>query len=249
EKLSKAGHCDAMIVLLIIATDQTKLAVMCGGQKAYPVYMWLACISTSDRRKPSKRAGALVGYLPVEPFDDIENDEERRHLKAELVHRSMERILAPLREALENRIEMWCPDGRLRRVFLRIAAHTADWREQNLQSCTSEGSCPICKAKYHGQGNLDQAAELRQREETLGALRNYFAHKWVAELKVLNLKPVWPWWGDIPDVNLATCFTLDLLHQLHQGIFKTHLLRWLRYLVGDKKLDDRLVSGVHFAHP
>ncbi|KAG9080740.1 hypothetical protein FRC06_006204, partial [Ceratobasidium sp. 370] len=242
EKMSKAGRRDATIVPLIIATDQTKLAVMCGGQKAYPVYAWLANISKRDRRKPSKKAGALIGYLPVEPFDDIEDDNERRRLKAELVHRAMERILAPLREASEKGIEMWCPDGRLRRVYLRIAAHTADWPEQNLQSCTSEGSCPICKAKWHGRGDLDDPAELREREETLGALRNYFAHKRVAELRALNLKPVWPWWGDIPEVNLATCFTPDLLHQLHQGVFKTHLLRWLRHLVGDKKLDERLAA-------
>ncbi|KAG9079690.1 hypothetical protein FS749_008310 [Ceratobasidium sp. UAMH 11750] len=242
EKMSKAGRRDATIVPLIIATDQTKLAVMCGGQKAYPVYAWLANTSKRYRRKPNKRAGALIGYLPVEPFDDIEDDNERRRLKAELVHRAMEKILEPLRKASEEGIEMWCPDGRLRRVYLRIAAHTADWPEQNLQSCTSEGSCPICKAKYHERGDLDNAAELREREETLGALRNYFAHKRVAELRALNLKPVWPWWGDIPEVNLATCFTPDLLHQLHQGVFKTHLLRWIRHLVGDKKLDERLAA-------
>ncbi|KAG9079264.1 hypothetical protein FS749_008660 [Ceratobasidium sp. UAMH 11750] len=242
EKLAKEGHRDATIVPLILATDQTMLSVMCGGQKAYPLYMSLANSSKRRRRKKKKKGTAVAGYLPVDAFEDIENNEERRRLKADLVHRSMGRILEPLREASKNGIEMWCPDGRLRRVFPRIAAYVADWPEQNLQSCTSEGSCPICKTKYAGRGDLDQQAELRDCEETLGVLRGYFAQKRVAELRALSLKPVWPWWGDIPELNLATCFMLDLLHQVHQGIFKTHLLRWLRHLVGDKKLDERLAA-------
>ncbi|KAG9093020.1 hypothetical protein FS749_015247 [Ceratobasidium sp. UAMH 11750] len=185
---------------------------------------------------------ALLGFLPVDPFDDIEDDDERRRLKANLVHRAMEKMLAPLRKASKEGVEMWCPDGRLRRVYPRMAAYTADWPEQNLQSCTSEGSCPICTTSFAGRGNPDQPANNHEQEETLSALRKYFAKKNVADMRALHLKPVWPWWGDLPDVNLATCFTPDLLHQVYQGMFKTHLLRWLKHLVGPKVLDERLIS-------
>ncbi|KAG9124259.1 hypothetical protein FRC07_012232, partial [Ceratobasidium sp. 392] len=212
EKLAKEGKHNATVLPIIIATDQTNLSIMCGGQKAYPVYISLANVSKGWRRKPSKRAMALLGYLPVEAFEDIKNDDERRRLQAELIHCSLEKMLAPLRKASANGVEMWCPDGRLRRTT------------------------------YKGRGDLDQEADLREREETLGVLRSYFVKKSVAELRPLNLKPVWPWWGDIPEVNLATCFTPDLLHQLYQGVFKTHLVKWLRHLVGDKKLDERLMA-------
>ncbi|KAG8742571.1 hypothetical protein FRC10_001236, partial [Ceratobasidium sp. 414] len=242
QKLADAGKRDATIVPLIISTDQTKLAVMCGGQKAYPVYVGFGNTAKDWRRKPNKKAMALLGYLPVDPFDDIENDDERRRLKADLVHRAMEKMLAPLRKASEEGVEMWCPDGRLRRVYPRVAAYTADWPEQNLQSCTSEGSCPICTTSFAGRGDPNEQAEEREREETLSALRKYFAQKNIADLRALHLKPVWPWWGDLPDVNLATCFTPDLLHQVYQGMFKTHLLRWLKFLVGPKVLDERLIS-------
>lgn len=35
---ARLGLSDATIAALIVATDQTELSVMCGGQKAYPVY-------------------------------------------------------------------------------------------------------------------------------------------------------------------------------------------------------------------
>jgi hypothetical protein len=48
---SKKGA--ATIASLILATDQTCLSVMCGGQKAYPVYATLGNIKKDIRRKPS----------------------------------------------------------------------------------------------------------------------------------------------------------------------------------------------------
>ncbi|KAG8780267.1 hypothetical protein FRC12_023265 [Ceratobasidium sp. 428] len=244
ENLRKKGHRDATIIPLIFASDPTTVAIMCGGQKVYPVYAAPANITKGSRRKINRRAMSLVGYLPVDAFEDIENDDERRRLKAELIHRAMDKIMAPLEKVWESGVEMWCSDGRLRRVFPRIAAYIADFPEQSLQSCTSEGSCPMCKTKYAGRGKDVDPIALRDKEETTGLLRAYFAqpHRNVAELAPLSLKPVWPWWGDLPDFNLPTCFTPDLLHQVHQGIFKTHLLRWLKHLVGAKKMDERFVS-------
>jgi hypothetical protein len=98
--------------------------------------------------KPSKHGMYLLGYLPVDAFEDIPDDNERWRLKAELVHHAMEKMLSLLRTASEQGVEMWCPDGRLHHVFPHVAAYTADWPKQNLQCCTSEGGCPICKATH-----------------------------------------------------------------------------------------------------
>ncbi|KAF8600368.1 hypothetical protein BDV93DRAFT_418149, partial [Ceratobasidium sp. AG-I] len=232
----------ATIVPLILATDQTMLSIMCGGQAAYPVYLTLGNISKHWRRKPSKRTMVLLGYLPVEAFEDVEDDEERRRMKADLIHRSMEKMVEPLKEASEEGVEMSCPDGRLRCVYPRIAAYLADWPEQNLMACTSIGSCPVCSTKRAGRGDIDKQAPLRDREETLGVIRSYFKTRDARELQGLGLKPVWPWWGDLPHVNLATCITPDLLHQLYQGIFKSHLVHWLKHLVGADELDERFAA-------
>ncbi|KAG8732610.1 hypothetical protein FRC11_012268 [Ceratobasidium sp. 423] len=242
EKLIERGYRNGTIAPVIIATDQTTLSVMCGGQKAYPVYVSFGNLDKEWRRKPSKHGTYLLGYLPVDAFEDIPDDKERRRLKADLVHRAMEKMLEPLREASEQGVEVWCPDGRLRRVYPRVAAYTADWPEQNLQCCTSEGGCPVCKTSHADRGNLGDEAELREREETLNALRTYICTQNEAHLDDLKLKPVWPWWGDIPDVNLSACIAPDLLHQAYQGVFKTHLVRWMKKLLGVDVLDNRFAS-------
>jgi hypothetical protein len=215
---------------------------MCGGQSAYPVYMTVANISKEWRRKSSEHTMVLLGYLPTDPFEDIEDDEERRRLKADLVHRCMEDMLAPLKEVWEDGVDMWCPDGRLRRVYPRIAAYLANWPEQNLHCCTSISGCPICATKQKGRGDWANPSDPRQRDETLGALRAYFMCNDVRELKELGLKPVWPWWGDLPDVDLHQSIPPDILHQLYQGIFKSHLAKWLKFLVGADVLDDRFAA-------
>ncbi|KAG9118351.1 hypothetical protein FRC07_007166 [Ceratobasidium sp. 392] len=102
ERMARKGKRNATIAPLIVATDQTTLSIMCGGQKAYP---------------PSRQAWVLLGYLPVDSFEDVEDDKERRRLKADLVHRLMEKLLVPLKVASEEGVEMWCLDGRLRRVY------------------------------------------------------------------------------------------------------------------------------------
>jgi hypothetical protein len=220
---------------------------MSGGQKAYPVYVTFGNISKSVRRKPKKRATVLLGYLPVDGFEYVENDDERRRMKADLIHRSMEAMLEPLQKASEDGVDMWCADGRMRRIYPIVAAYIADWPEQNLMSCTSEGSCPVCSTKRRGRGDGTQSAPLRDRDETLDAIRAYFDYNNKSELTDLSLKPVWPWWAGLPQVNLAMCITPDLLHQLYQGVFKSHVVRWLQHLVGVKKLDQRFASTTQAA--
>ncbi|KAJ1308086.1 hypothetical protein OPQ81_002149 [Rhizoctonia solani] len=141
-----------------------------------------------------------------------------------------------------NGIEMWCANGQLCCVFLIVAVFMADWPEQNLMACTSEGSCPICVALHCNQGQLT-GAPLRQQGQTLEVLMAYFDNNNdPGKLKELNLKPVWPWWATIPYVNFATCIAPDLLHQLYQGVFKTHLMGWLQHMVGSNEVDKCLMA-------
>ena len=44
-------------------------------------------------------------------------------------------------------------------------------------------------------------------------------------------------WKDLPFTNIFTCITLDILHQLHKGIFHNHLIQWCLGMIGKKEID------------
>ncbi|KAG8738093.1 hypothetical protein FRC10_007286 [Ceratobasidium sp. 414] len=232
----------ATIVPLIIASDRTRLSTMAGGQEAYPLYLSVGNIEKSVRRRTTSKATALLAYLPVEEFENAVDTDEKARLKNELTHRAMEKVTEPLRTASKDGVEMLCADGRFRRGYPIVAGVVGDWPEQCMMGCVAEGGCPKCIQKGKGRGDYRQHARPRTNAETLEALRKYRENGDLGELEELGLKPWWPWWADLPYVDFAACLMPDLLHQLHQGMVKTHVVRWVRELVGKRRVDQCFAS-------
>ncbi|KAG8728760.1 hypothetical protein FRC10_004598 [Ceratobasidium sp. 414] len=232
----------ATIAPLIIVSDKTSLSLISGQQVAYPVYLTIGNISKRIRRKLKQRAQILIGYLPVEDFKDVENDKEREWLKGQLVHRAMEILLEQLKEASKEGVEMYCADGRLRRVYPILAAYIADFPEQSLMACTSQGRCPICTVSYRRRSRYKRKPGRRRRKRDLEALRSYITTRDPKELEERGLKPWWPFWAHLPHTEFAGCVTPDLLHQLHKGMFKSHLVKWVSRVLGTKTVDRRMAA-------
>ncbi|KAG8755733.1 hypothetical protein FRC11_005836 [Ceratobasidium sp. 423] len=245
----------ATVVPLIIATDKTQLSVMCGGQQAYPVYLTIGNLPKSVRRKVNRHATVLLGYLPADEFTEVADLDERAWLKHQLTHDALAILMAPLKNAARNGITMPCTDGRQRRVYPIPAAFEGDWPEQCGMACADEGGCPVCEQVYDLRSHYPNLASPRNPNDTLAALRAYLKNdKDPGELKPLRLKPWWPWWASIPYMNFHASIMPDLLHQLYQGMIKTHIITWTKKVVGVHVVDKcfRAMPGAvglrHFTH-
>lgn len=186
----------------------------------------------------------LLGYLPVTKLDGILKS-ERSRLQHQLFHNCMKELLEPLIEAGSEGVEMLCSDGEIRLVFPILSAYLADHPEQCLVACCKESRCPKCLVSRLDRGNPVRS-QLRDVAETLEILRN--THLKIDDddddgdddeeeednFSKQGLRPVDPFWKDLPHCDIFSTFTPDLLHQLHMGVFGDHISKWARALVPGK---------------
>ena len=238
--LQKSLPDGATIAAVTIASDKTNLTRFSGDKYAWPVYITVGNIDKATRRKTSENAVILLGYLPVAKLDKIRTS-ERSSIQHQLFHNCMKELLQPLIKAGKNGVEMLCSDGEVRLVFPILSAYLADHPEQCLVACCKENRCPKCLVPRLERGNPTFRPQLRDVEETLGILQ-------AASLKMddkdqfgtQGLRPVDPFWKNLPHCDIFSTFTPDLLHQLHKGVFGDHISKWTRRTVpGQDEIDRR----------
>lgn len=137
----------------------------------------------------------------------------------------MRSLLEPLIEAGKSGVEMLCANGKTRLVYPILAAYIADYPEQCLIGGCMENRCPKCKAKYDELGD-HVCLPPREQKETIRILKQASDGLEPPELTDWGLRPVNPFWVDLPHCNIFQCFTPDILHQLHKGVFKDHVVKW-----------------------
>ncbi|KAF5362997.1 hypothetical protein D9757_014080 [Collybiopsis confluens] len=235
---------------VIIASDQTQLSTFSGDKKAWPVYLSIGNIEKNIRRKPSSRAFLLLGYLPVSKLECFSKN-QRSQVAHQLFHDCMKKMLEPLESAGRNGVKMMCADGFERLAYLLLAAYMADYPEQCLICCCKENSCPRCTVKPEERGQLLYNIS-RSPTLTLIALEAQSQGEKPEEFQSLNLRPINPFWRDLPHCNIFECITPDLLHQLHKGVFGDHVAKWAKSAMGrqtlaEKEIDRRFRTMT--AHP
>ena len=100
----------ATIIPIIISSDKTQLTVF-GSRTAYPVYLTIGNLPKEIRRKPSRQAHILLGYLPTTRLKHITSPTSRRRALANLFHAGVRMMLEPLITAGQNGIPMQSGDG------------------------------------------------------------------------------------------------------------------------------------------
>lgn len=144
-------------------------------------------------------------------------------------------LLKLLVAAGENGIPMLCADGKKCLVFPLLAANCADHPENR---------CPKGTIGRDDHGGL-KTCWGQEHKMTLTALGTVVQAKTAAgwrqaldQLKADGIQVVaQPFWKDLPHCNIFSSLMPDLLHQLHKGVFHTHLVAWCNQLMAPGELD------------
>ncbi|KAJ6616697.1 hypothetical protein B0H10DRAFT_2389376 [Mycena sp. CBHHK59/15] len=100
-------------------------------------------------------------------------------------------------------VRMDCADGFVRMMFPILSVYIADYPEQCLVACCKENSCPCCLVLLKARGST-------------------YPPKFVDQ----NLRPINPFWSDLPHCDIFSCMTPDILHELHNDVFGNHIVSW-----------------------
>ncbi|KAG8939237.1 hypothetical protein FRC03_006458, partial [Tulasnella sp. 419] len=152
--------------------------------------------------------------------------------------------MEPLERCGREGKKMACADRNIRNVFTIVAAHMADAPEQCLIACCQENHCPQCLVPPDQHGSL-LSFDSRQPDAILSLLQRSDNPdtETKAQLKAYGLRPVFPpFWAQLPHANIFSSLTPDLLHQIHKGVFKDHLVKWCTSLMACGELDYRYMS-------
>ncbi|KIJ58277.1 hypothetical protein HYDPIDRAFT_63703, partial [Hydnomerulius pinastri MD-312] len=191
------------IVPLLLSSDKTQVTLF-RNKSAYPIYMTIGNLPKEVRRKPSRRAQILVGYLPTAKLEHITNKSARRRTLANVFHACMRELLHPLKDAGLHGTPMRSGDGILRRVHPLVACYIGDYPEQLLVTGVKMGECPGCEVPRGELGRTDdhRFRDLRSILDALSLVDDDPVEFTKACTKA-GIKPIYrPFWEDLPYCNI-----------------------------------------------
>ncbi|KAI6035763.1 hypothetical protein EDC04DRAFT_2868793 [Pisolithus marmoratus] len=204
----------AVVAPVILSLDKATLSQFSGDKKVWPVYLTIGNISKDCFQKKSQ---SLAGYC--------------------LFHHAMSLLLCPLADAGHHGREMTCANGYIHQVHPILAVYIADFPEQCLVACNKESWCPCCLVQSNKYGDLEECTShsMADMYKTLQCMKK---NKQSRKFDTKGLHAVFdPFWKELPFTDIFTCLTPDILHQLHKGIFRDHLVQWCVLIVSEKEVD------------
>ena len=131
------------MVPIIISSDKTQLTLF-RDKMAYPIYLTIGNIPKNIRRKPSRCAQVLLGYIPTTKLEYMSNKTACWHGLTTLFHACMADVLGLIMSHGETGVVMMSGDGVWHRCHPIFATFVGDYPEQVLVTCIYSGQCPKC---------------------------------------------------------------------------------------------------------
>ncbi|KAG1842554.1 hypothetical protein F4604DRAFT_1884726 [Suillus subluteus] len=236
----------AVVAPVILASDKTNLTRFQGDKAAWLIYLTIGNIKKDIRHQPSKHATVLIGYLPISKMLHFKDDEGRQIGRYRLFHNCMRLVMEPLIDAGRCGVEMICADRNIRHIFPILAAYIADHPKQCLIACCKENHCPHCVVGTKQRGDHVNSP-LRNVTETRATLKQHQNGEDPHLFDDHSLRAIhYPFWAYLPHTNIFTCITPDILHQLHKGVSKDHIISWCATIMSDTEFDARFQAMSKF---
>jgi hypothetical protein len=135
---------------------------------------------------------------------------------------------------------MTCGDGKVRQCFPILAAYCADNPEQTLIACCKKNLCYRCTVGRDQRGDFASSPDRHHVDSANALIAQARRHRPTRYLVDNGLHPFGePFWARLPHCNIYAALTPDLLHQLHKGVFKDHVMAWCLKLVDEAEFNDR----------
>ena len=184
-------------------------------------------------------AQVLLAYLLVMCLDHIVSKSSRCRTSQNLFHTCMWHVLRPLETVGAKGVQMKSGDGLVCQCHPILAVYAGDHPEQCLITCIKVTECP--KGTPSGSLRENIPCHLRDIDHILDSLESFNPLESPREYALwcagIGIKPVTnPFWMFLPYANIYQSITLDVLHQLHQGVTK-HLISWLKLAFGSPELN------------
>jgi len=184
----------------------------------------------------------LIGYLPVMKLKCF-TVKRRPTITYQLFHWCMESLLEPLKTVGKEGLNMTCANGWVRKVYAILVAHITNFPEQCLVACCMESQCLQCLVPHNKCGLLAWL-EPQDHKKMIEILRQQAEGLKPKVFVSQGLQPINPFWADLPHSDIFQCFTPDIYHQLHKGLFKDHFVSWCKAAVdrGSDEVDHHVKS-------